>query len=159
MKFLLDQNVSPALVDLLADADHVAEHIRDLGMRRPPDDVVLAAARDAEAVLISSDTDFGELLARSNTNEPSVILLRRQEGRRVSEIASLILANLGAVADDPASGWSSSSTTTVSEFAACRSGPRPRPTADSSLDSSPATTHGNDTDAIGRSPHDVPPTE
>jgi predicted nuclease of predicted toxin-antitoxin system len=104
VKFLLDQNVSPALVVLLADADHVAEHIPDLGMREAPDDVVLAAARDAAAVLISSDTDFGELLARSNANEPSVILLRCQEGRRVSEIASLILANLGAVADDLASG-------------------------------------------------------
>lgn len=104
MKFLLDQNVSPALVGLLADADHLAEHIRDLGMRDAPDDVVLAAARDADAVLISSDTDFGELLARSNANEPSVILLRRQEGRRASEIASLIVANLQAVADDLALG-------------------------------------------------------
>lgn len=73
-------------------------------MREAPDDVVLAAARDADAVLISSDTDFGELLARSNANEPSVILLRRQEGRRASEIASLIVANLQAVADDLASG-------------------------------------------------------
>ena len=82
MKFLLDQNVSPALVGLLADADHLAEHVRDLGMREAPDDVVLAAARDADAVLISADTDFGELLARSNANGPSVILLRRQEGRR-----------------------------------------------------------------------------
>jgi predicted nuclease of predicted toxin-antitoxin system len=104
VKFLLDQNVSPALVDLLADADHLAEHVRDLGMREAPDDVVLAAARDADAVLISSDTDFGELLARSNANGPSVILLRRQEGRRVSETASLIVANLQAVADDLASG-------------------------------------------------------
>ncbi|HUV18124.1 MAG TPA: DUF5615 family PIN-like protein [Ilumatobacteraceae bacterium] len=62
MKFLLDQNVSPALVGLLADADHLAEHVRDLGKREAPDDVVLAAAGDADAVLISSDTDFGELL-------------------------------------------------------------------------------------------------
>ena len=104
MKFLLDQNVSPALVGLLADADHLAEHVRDLGMREAPDDVVLAAARDADAVLISADTDFGELLARSNANGPSVILLRRQEGRRASKIASLIVANLKAVADDLASG-------------------------------------------------------
>ena len=104
MKFLLDQNVSPALVGLLADADHLAEHVRDLGMREAPDDVVLAAARDADAVLISADTDFGELLARSNANGPSVILLRRQEGRRASKIASLIVANLQAVADDLASG-------------------------------------------------------
>ena len=104
MKFLLDQNVSPALVGLLADTDHLAEHVRDLGMREAPDDVVLAAARDADAVLISADTDFGELLARSNANGPSVILLRRQEGRRASKIASLIVANLQAVADDLASG-------------------------------------------------------
>jgi predicted nuclease of predicted toxin-antitoxin system len=104
VKFLLDQNVSPALVGLLADADHLAEHVRDLGMREAPDDVVLAAARDADAVLISSDTDFGELLARSNAKGPSVILLRRQEGRRASKIASLIVANLQAVADDLASG-------------------------------------------------------
>jgi predicted nuclease of predicted toxin-antitoxin system len=104
VKFLLDQNVSPALVGLLTDADHLAEHVRDLGMREAPDDVVLAAARLSDAVLISSHTDFGELLARSNANEPSVILLRRQEGRRASEIASLIVANLQAVADDLASG-------------------------------------------------------
>ena len=55
-------------------------------------------------MLISSDTDFGELLARSNANGPSVILLRRQEGRRASKIASLIVANHKAVADDLASG-------------------------------------------------------
>ena len=104
MKFLLDQNVSPALVGLLADADHLVEHVRDLGMREAPDDVVLTAAKDAGAVLISSDTDFGELLARSNAAEPSVILLRRQEGRRASQIATLIVANLDAVADDLVAG-------------------------------------------------------
>ena len=104
MKFLLDQNVSPALVGLLADADHGVEHTRDLGLREAPDDVVVAAARDADAVPISSDTDFGELLARSNANGPSVILQRRQQGRRASEIAPLIVPNLRAVADDLASG-------------------------------------------------------
>lgn len=69
-------------------------------MSEAPDDEVLAAAKNAGAVLISSDTDFGELLARSNAAEPSVILLRRQEGRRASEITALILANLAAVAVD-----------------------------------------------------------
>ncbi len=104
MKFLLDQNVSPAVVGLLVGADHLAEHVRDLGMSEAPDEEVLAAARSAGAVLISSDTDFGELLARSNAAEPSVILLRRQEGRRASEIGALIIANLGAVEDDLRAG-------------------------------------------------------
>ncbi len=31
MRFLLDQNVSPVLVGLLAEAGHSAEHLRDLG--------------------------------------------------------------------------------------------------------------------------------
>ena len=100
VKFLLDQNVSPLLVGSMVDADHLVEHVRDMGMREAPDDAVLTAAKDAGAVLISSDTDFGELLARSNAAEPSMILLRRQEGRRASQIAASIVANPEAVADD-----------------------------------------------------------
>ena len=100
MKFLLDQNVSPALIDLLSEAGHEAEHVRGLGLSEASDGEVLAATSVAGAVLVSSDTDFGELLARSNAGEPSVILLRRQDGRRASEVAGLILANLDAVAQD-----------------------------------------------------------
>ena len=81
MRFLLDQNVSPVLVGLLAEAGHSAEHLRDLGLSRAPDHEVLATATTTGAVLVSSDTDFGELLARSNAAGPSVILLRRQEDR------------------------------------------------------------------------------
>ena len=51
-------------------------------------------------MLLSADTDFGELVANSNADRPSVILLRRQEGRRACEIAALILANLAAIAND-----------------------------------------------------------
>jgi predicted nuclease of predicted toxin-antitoxin system len=42
--FLLDQNVPSTLVGLLADAHHLAEHVRDMGMRETPDDVVLAGS-------------------------------------------------------------------------------------------------------------------
>ncbi|MEZ5381667.1 MAG: DUF5615 family PIN-like protein [Microthrixaceae bacterium] len=73
--------------------------MRDLGLSRAPDDEVLVAAAATGAVLVSSDTDFGELFARSNAAEPSVILLRRQEGRRAHDIAALIIANLEAVTD------------------------------------------------------------
>jgi predicted nuclease of predicted toxin-antitoxin system len=104
VRFLLDQNVSPVLVGLLAEAGHSAEHLRDLGLSRAPDHEVLATATTTGAVLVSSDTDFGELLARSNAAGPSVILLRRQEDRRADDIAALIIANLDAVADDLSAG-------------------------------------------------------
>ncbi len=55
-------------------------------------------------MVVSADTDFGELLAVSNAAKPSVLLLRRQQGRRAAQLAALLLANLGDVADDLAEG-------------------------------------------------------
>jgi len=104
VRILLDQNISPLLKTLLGAAGHRVEHVTYRGMSDASDATVLAAARDADAVLITSDTDFGEILARSNAAGPSVILLRRQDGRRASEIASLIVANLDAVTKDLAVG-------------------------------------------------------
>lgn len=104
MKFLLDENQSPAIVGLLAEAGHDAVHVRDLDMKGSPDVAVLAAASAADRVVISADTDFGELLAFSNERGPSIVLLRRQQQRRAHEIAALILANLDDVADDLRAG-------------------------------------------------------
>jgi predicted nuclease of predicted toxin-antitoxin system len=104
VKFLLDENQSPNIADLLAEAGHDAVHVRDLDMEGSPDVDVLAAARGEHRVVISADTDFGELLAASNADGPSILLLRRQQQRRAHEIASLILANLDQVAQDLQSG-------------------------------------------------------
>jgi predicted nuclease of predicted toxin-antitoxin system len=104
VKFLLDQNLSPDLVEILNQAGHTTTHVRALGISEATDYEVLAEAKRQGAVLVSADTDFGELLAHSNAAGPSVILLRRQQGRRAAEVAALILANLNAVADDLESG-------------------------------------------------------
>jgi len=104
VKFLLDENQSPRIADLLVDAGHDAIHVRDIDLRTSPDEHVLAAALDAGRVIISADTDFGELLAASNAAGPSILLLRRQGQRRAREIAALILANLDVVAEDLQSG-------------------------------------------------------
>lgn len=104
MRFLLDQNLAPALVDHLSEAGHDAVHVRDLDMSRSPDEEVMSTAAADDRVLISADTDFGELLARTNAEAPSVLLLRRQGGRRSHEIAALILANIDAIADDLQAG-------------------------------------------------------
>lgn len=59
-----------------------------------------ASSRYANRREIPGRTDFGALLARHNTARPSVILIRRQQGRSAAAIA----ANLPAIADDLASG-------------------------------------------------------
>jgi hypothetical protein len=41
-------------------------------------------------VLISADTDFGSLLARSHSQSPSVVLIRRLIGRRAADQFEII---------------------------------------------------------------------
>lgn len=64
----------------------------------------MARAQLDGRVLITADTDFGELLARSGDNAPSVLLLRRHDRRRAKAVAELILANLDAIESDLTSG-------------------------------------------------------
>jgi len=104
VRFLLDQNQSPLLVGALTVAGHDAVHVRDLGMSRATDRVILEYAVKDQRIVLSSDTDFGELLAMSNAALPSVVLLRRQGDRRAAQIAALVLANLEAVSEDLAAG-------------------------------------------------------
>jgi predicted nuclease of predicted toxin-antitoxin system len=100
VRFLLDQNLSPLLVDLLREEGHDVIHVRDLHMSRSSDVDIMRAALADRRTVISSDTDFGELLARTNASAPSVVLFRRQGQRRASELAALLMANLEAVVDD-----------------------------------------------------------
>lgn len=104
MRFLLDENQSPAIVALLAAAGHDAVHVRDLGQGGATDEELLKLVALDARVVVSGDTDFGELLARTNDSRPSVVLLRRQTGRRAEEVAALLLANLVVLAEDLEAG-------------------------------------------------------
>lgn len=73
-------------------------------MQAATDHAVLEHARSDERILVSADTDFGGLLARSGASTPSVILIRRLAGRRAAEQAAIILANLDQVAEDLTAG-------------------------------------------------------
>lgn len=99
MRFLVDQNLSPRLAELLQEAGHDAAHARDYGRQKAPDEEVLGRAQDEERVLISADTDFGAILARSRTEAPSVIEVRRISRRRAQALAFLLLANLDDLAE------------------------------------------------------------
>ena len=57
-------------------------------------------AREHHRVLISGDTDFGDLLAITNAVSPSIVLLRRQGERRAAHVTALLHANLETVAAD-----------------------------------------------------------
>jgi predicted nuclease of predicted toxin-antitoxin system len=100
VRFLLDQNISILVAEPLRDGGHDPIHVRDLGLQRATDQLVLEAARSQDRILISSDTDFGQLLAASTARKPSVILLRHRGVRDAAGQANLVLANLDQVAAD-----------------------------------------------------------
>jgi predicted nuclease of predicted toxin-antitoxin system len=100
MRFLLDENLSPKLVELLGGHGHDVVHVRDIELASASDEVVIAAASADDRILISADTDFGTLLARSHASRPSFVLIRRASGRRAIDQAALIIDNLVAVKAD-----------------------------------------------------------
>ncbi len=71
--------------------------------RGTPTRKFLLAARDEKRVLVSADTDFGELLAKQGLAQPSLVLFR-QGNRGPEHQAATLLDNLDYVAEDLAAG-------------------------------------------------------
>ena len=88
---------------LLTEGGHDAVHVIDLDLHGAPDDAIMRAAVDGDRVLISADTDFGELLAATADRFPSVVLLRRH-GHEPAEQARAIAAAVELASDDISSG-------------------------------------------------------
>ena len=71
----LDAHISPAVAKwVTAERGHPAYSIRDLGLRNAKDKDILAAARKANAVVMTKDADFAEMVERLGP-PPSVIWL------------------------------------------------------------------------------------
>lgn len=104
MRFLVDENLSRQLPELLRANGHEAQHVSELGLASASDPEILERARDDERILISADTDFGTLLAESHAELPSIILIRRTSNRRAFHLANLVEANLPALIEDLESG-------------------------------------------------------
>ena len=103
MRFLIDECLSGDLASLLREAGHDWVHVYEAGLGGQPDEEIMALAARENRILISADTDFGELLANSPVLAPSFILLRRTD-KRPESLASVLLANIGQVTDDLAAG-------------------------------------------------------
>lgn len=94
MNFLIDENLSPRVAELLTKAGHDAVHVRDLQATSAPDSTIMALAMADNRVIVSADTDFGALLAQARTTEPSVILVREILELRPPDLVNIILNHL-----------------------------------------------------------------
>lgn len=63
MRFLIDECLPPQMAGLLRAVRHDCADVYDLGLGGQPDEQIMALADRENRILVSADTDFGELLA------------------------------------------------------------------------------------------------
>ncbi|HLJ54001.1 MAG TPA: DUF5615 family PIN-like protein [Chthonomonadaceae bacterium] len=87
MKLLFDQNLSPRLVTRLTDAFPGSAHVHDLGLDAAEDVDVWRYARDNGYVIVTKDSDFGDMSTLRGF-PPHVVWLRTGNctTRRIEEL-------------------------------------------------------------------------
>ena len=81
MKLLIDMNLSPRWVGVLADAGIEAVHWSNCGASKAPDSEIMAYARQQGHVVLTHDLDFGAILAATHGEKPSVVQIRADDVR------------------------------------------------------------------------------
>jgi predicted nuclease of predicted toxin-antitoxin system len=79
MKLLVDMNLSPQWISLLADAGIPAEHWSVIGSAMAPDTEIMAYASANGYVVLTHDLDFSAILAITHGNKPSVVQIRADD--------------------------------------------------------------------------------
>lgn len=104
MRFLIDESVSPLVAQHLVGAGHDAAHVNEIGLTGASDQRILEQAVAEGRVLVTLDTDFGALVARSGSSVPSVILFRGEVTRRPLAQVQLLLSNVDQVTEELRAG-------------------------------------------------------
>jgi len=73
VRFLIDAQLPPALVDWLQNRGYEAQHVFDVGLSRAEDGAVWHASRSGD-IIITKDEDFAECTTR--LDGPQVVWLR-----------------------------------------------------------------------------------
>ena len=105
MRLLFDNNLSPRLVGYLADLFPASSHVALVGLERSSDDMVWEYARDGGFVIVTKDTDFGDLSALRGF-PPKVVWIRvgNCPTARITYLLRTRYAEIVAFATDPTGG-------------------------------------------------------
>lgn len=89
MKFLADMNVSMNTVFYLRRQGYDAVHLREQGLSRLADPLVLDKARKEGRIILTFDLDFGDLMAMGCHELPSIVIFRLRDETPASVAAKL----------------------------------------------------------------------
>jgi predicted nuclease of predicted toxin-antitoxin system len=75
VRFLVDAQLPPALARQLSEHGHTAEHVADVGLLSAPDSAIWGYAITHDAVVITKDEDFPDLVVLGQP-APIVVWIR-----------------------------------------------------------------------------------
>ena len=91
MRFIIDAQLPPALVEWISERGHVADHVFGLGLVDGSDRSIWDAALEAGAVIVTKDHDFVEW-ATARHPAPQIIWLRVGNAGNTALTARLAIA-------------------------------------------------------------------
>jgi predicted nuclease of predicted toxin-antitoxin system len=97
MIFVADASVDHPITIHLRSAGHVVHAVKEIAPRLT-DEAVLALANRHDAVLITADKDFGEMVVRARRSTAGVVLLRLA-GLRTLTKAEIVVGRISDLAD------------------------------------------------------------
>ena len=83
MRFLIDEQLPPALARMIATRGHVAEHVQDVGLGAAKDARLWEYALEHHSVIVTKDEDFPSRL-RTGVAGPQIVWLRVRNVSRQS---------------------------------------------------------------------------
>jgi len=99
MRLVIDMNLSPSWVAVLADAGIEAFHWSTIGPANAPDTEIMAWAARNDCTVFTHDLDFGSLLLLTAAHKPSVVQIRAEDVRPATMGHTVCAAILQTIAD------------------------------------------------------------
>lgn len=103
MKLIVDMNLSPRWVAVIAAAKIQAVHWSSIGALNAPDKEIMAYADENDFIVLTHDLDFGAILANTQGAKPSVVQIRADDVNP-DVIGSQVIAALQQMSDELARG-------------------------------------------------------
>ena len=99
MRLLLDMNLSPRWADVLSEHNIEAIHWSNVGRVDASDAEIMTYAKANNYTVFTHDLDFSTILAKTNSNKPSVIQIRTGDISPAVNAHLVIKALLAVVAE------------------------------------------------------------
>ncbi len=96
-RFLIDEDLPDLLARILREKGHPSEHVRNINLRGSADLFVFDSAQQRQAVLVTGDADFGNLLRFPLGTHFGIVVVRYPSVMRTRELATQIATTLSAL--------------------------------------------------------------